>query len=138
MRPAFGRPDGNLRALRRSGAAGIHASLSSPPCPYHRRAFVPRGCWFFAVNLHQSRFELTAALSNAAIRVWRLALSCCDAHHKKRGAFVFLSRFLARASDGDVMTITVLMILPRYMAGRKMKRTPSYQPIVAHSKSNMV
>jgi hypothetical protein len=59
-------------------------------------------------------------------------------HITKWGAFVFLSRFLARASDGDVMTITVLMILPRYMAARKMKRTPSYQPIVAHSKSNMV
>jgi hypothetical protein len=58
-------------------------------------------------------------------------------HITKSGAFVFLSRFLARAADGDVMTITVLMILPRYMAARKMKRTPSYQPIVAHSKSNM-
>jgi hypothetical protein len=57
----------------------------------------------------------------------------------KRGVFVFLKSFLAsRVSDGDVIAITVLMILPRYRPARQMKHTLSFQPIVARSKSNMV
>jgi hypothetical protein len=38
--------------------------------------------------------------------------------------FVFLVVFGARASDGDVIAITVLMILPRYKPARQMKHTP--------------
>jgi hypothetical protein len=39
-------------------AAGVHASLSLPPCRTIAGALVPGGCWFFTVNLLDRRCRL--------------------------------------------------------------------------------